>query len=141
TVDPYRARVLAEPWHHDDTLKHWLLDLHTEFFLHEVGLAAAGLLAVALCFLGLSGLWLYRRFWKTLLRLRWKSSLRMLSGDFHRMVGVGSVAFNLLLGFTGAYWNLSHVVEHWTEPHEEPADEVLFYEKLFPASLKLANLP
>nr|WP_226895354.1 PepSY-associated TM helix domain-containing protein [Luteolibacter marinus] len=141
TIDSYRADVLSRPTDHESTLKHWLLDLHTEFFVHDIGMAVAGLLGVALCFLGLSGLWLYRRFWKSLLRLRWKSSLRMLAGDFHRMVGIFSVGFNLLLGFTGAWWNLSHVVEDLTGQPADPADEVLFHEKLFPASLQLAALP
>lgn len=140
TVDPYRAEVLSAPSDHEQTLEHWLLDLHTEFFVHDIGLALVGLLGVALCFLGISGLWIYRRFWKTLLRLRWKASARMLAGDLHRMVGVFSVGFNLLLGFTGAWWNLSHVVDDWIAPHEEAADEVLFHEKLFPAQLELAAM-
>ena len=141
TVDPYRAKVLSHPLLHDSTLKGWLVDLHSAFFLKDAGLAITGLLGVALCFLGLSGLWLYRRFWKTVFRLRWKSGLRLLYGDFHRMVGVLSVGFNLLLGFTGAYWNLSHIVDHLLEDHHDPADEALFFEKLFPATLDLAALP
>jgi uncharacterized iron-regulated membrane protein len=141
TVDPYRGEVLSQPQHHDTTLKGWLLELHTAFFLQHAGLLVVGLLGVALCFLGVSGLWLYRRFWKTLLRLRWKSSLRMISGDFHRMVGVFSVGFNLLLGFTGAYWNLSHVIEDWFYPHEEEVEELPFHEKLFAASYDIDALP
>ncbi|GAA5481135.1 hypothetical protein Hsar01_00342 [Haloferula sargassicola] len=141
TLDPYRAQVLSSPQLENTTFKGWLLDLHTAFFLEHVGLAITGLLGVALCFLGLSGLYLYRRFWKSLFRLRLKSSFRMLSGDFHRLVGVWSVPFNLLLGFTGAWWNLSHVIEGLTHPHEEAADEVLFHEKLFAAGFDVASLP
>ncbi|HEY1122437.1 MAG TPA: PepSY-associated TM helix domain-containing protein, partial [Haloferula sp.] len=137
TVDPYRAKVLSNPVDHEATLKGWLLHLHMEFFLHDVGIALTGLLGVALCFLGLSGLYLYRRFWKTLFRLRFKSSFRMLSGDFHRLVGVWSTSFNLLLGFTGAYWNLTHTVEHFTQPQADPSDEALFDEKLFSSELKI----
>lgn len=140
TVDPYRAIILGDPSLNSTTLKGWVLELHTELFLGDFGVAVAGLLGVALCFLGLSGLWLYRRFWKSIFRLRWKSSARLLFGDFHRMVGVLSVAFNLLLGFTGAFWNVSHTIEHFYEPHE-PVDEVLFSEKLFPADLDIAALP
>ncbi|MCW1884153.1 PepSY domain-containing protein [Luteolibacter flavescens] len=137
TVDPYRGTVLSRPRDHDATLKGWLLELHKEFFLHDIGIAVTGLLGVALCFLGGSGLYLYRRFWKSLFRLRLKSSFRMLSGDFHRLVGVWSTGFNLLLGFTGAYWNVSHTIEHLVEPHHDAADEVLFYEKLFSSELPI----
>ncbi|MBB5353068.1 putative iron-regulated membrane protein [Haloferula luteola] len=141
TVDPYRGKVLSAPDLFDTTLKGTLLKLHTELFLHHLGLAIVGLLGVALCFLGISGLYLYRRFWKTLFRLRWKASFRMLSGDLHRQIGVLSVGFNLLLGFTGAWWNLSHVIEDFIAPHEEAADEVLFHEKLFSSEFEIEALP
>ncbi|BET68560.1 PepSY-associated TM helix domain-containing protein [Opitutales bacterium ASA1] len=137
TVDPYRGDVLTGPRHHDFTFKGWLLNLHYTFYLEDVGIAVTGLLGAALCFLGVSGIIIYRRFWKSLLRLRWRASARMLWGDVHRSVGVASVAFNLLLGFTGAFWNLSHVAEHLFDPHVDPDDEAIFHEKLFPASLPL----
>ncbi|WP_411827299.1 PepSY-associated TM helix domain-containing protein [Luteolibacter sp. AS25] len=139
TVDPYRAEVLMDPKLSEDSLASWLLELHTSLFLGHFGEALAGILGVALCFLGLSGLWLYRRFWKSLLRLRFGASWRLMTGDFHRLVGVWSVGFNLLLGFTGAYWSLSHTFEDLFFPHEE-VEEVLFYEKLFPASINLESL-
>jgi uncharacterized iron-regulated membrane protein len=140
TVDPYRAVVLGGPRLSESTLKGWVLELHSALFLGDIGVAIAGLLGVALCFLGLSGLWLYRRFWKSIFRLRIKSSMRLLLGDFHRMVGVLSVVFNLLLGFTGAFWNVSHTIEHLSEPHESE-DEVLFSTKLFPVGFDVASLP
>jgi uncharacterized iron-regulated membrane protein len=56
--------------------------------------------------LGLSGVWLYREFWSRFLRLRWRSSARLFFSDLHKTVGISSVAFNLILGFTGAWWNL-----------------------------------
>jgi uncharacterized iron-regulated membrane protein len=112
--------------------------------LKDVGLAITGVLGVALCFLSLSGLYLYRRFWKTLFRLRFKASFRMLSGDAHRMVGVFSVLPNLLLGLTGAFWNVSHTFEHLFESEEdiavEEAEEPLFYEKLFAPDFSVAAL-
>lgn len=140
TVDPYRGTVLSKPQDHHSTLKGWLLELHMELFLHDAGIAITGLLGVALCFLGGSGLYLYRRFWKSLFRLRLKSSFRMLSGDFHRLVGVWSTGFNLVLGFTGAYWNISHTIEHLTNPHHDAADEVLFHEKLFSSELGVEEM-
>jgi uncharacterized iron-regulated membrane protein len=135
TVDPYRGKVLSSPVDHESTLKGWLLHLHMEFFLHDVGIALTGLLGAVLCFLGLSGVYLYRRFWKSLFRLRLKSSLRMLTGDLHRLVGIWSTGFNLLLGFTGAYWNIAHTVEHFTGPQVDAADEPVFHEKLFSSEL------
>ncbi|MDP0489952.1 MAG: PepSY-associated TM helix domain-containing protein [Verrucomicrobiota bacterium JB023] len=135
TLDPYRGILLTQPKPHGETLKGWLLSLHESLFLKDIGLAISGLLGVALCLLSLSGIILYRRFWKTLFRLRFRASFRMLSADLHRLVGVFSVIPNLILGITGAYWNLGHTIEHLLETEEEhaaiAAQEPLFYEKLF----------
>jgi len=140
TIDPYTGRLLCQPQDYRATFKGWLLELHKELFLKDAGVLITGLLGAALCFLGLSGLYLYRRFWKTLFRLRLKASFRMISGDFHRLVGVWSTGFNLLLGFTGAYWNLGNVVEYLKKPHAVASDEVLFYNKLFPADLPIQEM-
>src|SRR5690606_37532152 len=53
-------------------------------------------------------------------RLRWGKSTRILFSDLHKFVGISSVAFNLILGFTGAWWNLSHLIGHLVE--EEHAE-------------------
>jgi uncharacterized iron-regulated membrane protein len=137
TVDPYRGTVLSGPELYATTLKGWMLDLHYTFFLHDAGVAITGLLGLALCFLGISGVWLYRRFWKTLFRLRLRASLRLLSGDVHRLVGVFSVGFNLLLGGTGAYWNLSHIVEHFIEEELPPEEEFQVPGRLYPENFDL----
>jgi uncharacterized iron-regulated membrane protein len=113
TLDPYTGRLLASPRLGTKTLTGWLLELHYTFFADHAGLLLAGLFAVMLCLLGLSGLWIYREFWKNFLTLRWGRGARILLSDLHKFVGITSVAFNLILGFTGAYWNLTHLIGHW----------------------------
>lgn len=141
TLDPYRGKILSQPELHGRTLKGWLLELHTELFLHHTGVALAGLLGLAMCFLGISGIYLCRRCWRNLFRLRWKASLRLLCSDVHRLTGVLSAGLHLLLGFTGAFWSLSHTLEDWKGGHADPGDEILFHHKLFPAGLDVASLP
>ncbi|MBE2212911.1 MAG: PepSY domain-containing protein, partial [Opitutaceae bacterium] len=51
--------------------------------------------------------------------LRWGESRRIFFSDLHKMVGISSVAFNLVLGFTGAYWNLTHVISHMVMGEDE----------------------
>jgi uncharacterized iron-regulated membrane protein len=87
----------------------WALELHYTLLLGRWGELFAGVLAVMLCLLGVSGIYLYRGFWRTLFTLRWRSSARIFFSDLHKMVGISSVAFNLILGFTGAWWNLQVV--------------------------------
>lgn len=140
TMDPYTGDILSEPVHADATFKHWILDLHSVLLMDHVGMALSGLLGVLLCFLGLSGLWIYRRFWKMIFTLRWKGGVRLLWGNVHRLTGVLSVGTNLLLGATGAYWNLTHLVEEWLHPHHDPADEAIFHEKLYPDDFPLDEM-
>jgi uncharacterized iron-regulated membrane protein len=134
TLDPYTGRLLTTPHSMETTLHGWLVKLHSEFLLGTTGVAFAGALAVILCFLGLSGLWLYRGFWKALLTLRLQRGSRILFSDTHKFVGVISVPFNLILGFTGAYWNITHTYEHVTQAEvEQPVIE----SRLYPATLSL----
>ncbi|WP_075090390.1 PepSY domain-containing protein [Verrucomicrobium spinosum] len=87
------------------------LKLHYSLLLGDWGIFFAGVLALLLCLLGLSGIYLYRGFWKTLFTLRWRSSARLFFSDLHKMVGISSVVFNLILGLTGAWWNLPVIKE------------------------------
>jgi uncharacterized iron-regulated membrane protein len=50
------------------------------------------------------------------LRLRWRRGARILCSDVHKFVGITSVPINLILGFTGAYWNLTQVAREWLHP-------------------------
>lgn len=122
TVNPYTGTLLGGPMTDHALLTGWLLELHYTFFSDHAGLWISGFLGLGLCALGLTGVWIYRRFWKSLLTLRWGESRRIFLSDLHRMVGISSVAFNLVLGFTGAYWNLTHVIGEWVmgEPDEVP---------------------
>ncbi|HLP25694.1 MAG TPA: PepSY-associated TM helix domain-containing protein [Acidobacteriota bacterium] len=109
-LDPYRGKLLSPPREETSTVTGWLLELHTAFFADHVGLVVTGMLAVMLCLLSISGVWIYREFWKHVFTLRWGRGARILFSDLHKFVGITSVLFNLLLGFTGAYWNLTHVI-------------------------------
>ncbi len=118
-VDPATGKASGPPVAMHDTLYGWFIDLHYTFFADHVGLAITALLAIVFIFLSLSGLYLHRAFFKTVFRLRWRQSWRLFSSDLHKAVGIASLPFNLLLGFTGAYWNIAHLVEEWSHDHEE----------------------
>lgn len=127
-VNPRNGIVVggAKKW--NDTFTGWLLDLHYSFLAGHAGVLVTGLLAVLLCLLGLTGLWLYRDFWRNFCTLRWRASARILFSDLHKTVGISTVAFNLLLGFTGAYWNLPHALEHYLSGgDEDPVVRQHFY--------------
>jgi uncharacterized iron-regulated membrane protein len=134
TMDPSTGRLLTQPLGDRETLTGWLLDLHYALLAGHTGMFFAGLLAATLCFLGVSGLWLYRGFWRSFFTLRWGRSARIFFSDTHKMIGISSVAFNLVLGFTGAYWNLTHVIGDLIEGHKE---EIVTTRRFYAGSLSL----
>ncbi len=123
-VDPYTGKILNRPAESGEHFTGWLLELHYMLLADHAGMFAAGVFALLLFLLGLTGLWLYRDFFRHLLRLRWKSSARIVFSDLHKFVGIHSVVFNLILGFTGAWWNLSHLLGHLVE-EAPPAEAAL----------------
>jgi uncharacterized iron-regulated membrane protein len=129
TVNQYTGQILASPRLGTETFTGWILDLHYQLLADHTGAFIAGLLGLALFLLGVTGIYLYRAFWKNLLTFRWNVSLRILFSDTHKFIGITSVAFNLILGFTGAWWNLTHIIGHWIEGEddEQPAAAVRFY--------------
>lgn len=137
TLDPFTGRVLTQPHAYNEALRGWMLELHQQFFAGDIGLAISGLFGVLLLLLGLSGVYLYREFWKHLFTFRWGRGARILFSDTHKFTGICSVGFNLIFGFTGAYWNLTHTVEHVTKPEfEQPVLE----RRLYPDTLSLDAL-
>jgi len=137
TLDPYTGRVLASPRLATSTFTGWLLELHYAFLADHTGTFIAGLFAVMLCLLGLTGVWLYREFWRNIFTLRWGRGARLLFSDLHKFIGITSVAFNLLLGFTGAYWNLTHVIGEWKNGEHE---QVRIEHRLYADNLSLDAL-
>lgn len=128
TLDPYTGRLLASPRLGTTTLTGWLLDLHYAFFADHAGLLIVGTFGLLLLALGITGVWLYREFWKNFFTLRWRRGSRLLFSDLHKFVGITSVAFNLVLGFTGAYWNFTHVIGEWIAgEHEQKKIEQRLY--------------
>ncbi len=119
-VDPTTGLPRNRDLDANETVADWLLKLHYTFFADHVGEFVVGIFGIIFCLLGITGVILYRNFWKTLFQLRWKKSARLFFSDVHKMVGISSTVFNLLLGFTGAWWNLSHLIGHLVMEAPEP---------------------
>lgn len=119
-VDQFSGETAERPLPYRDTLHGWFVDLHYTFFADHLGLGITAAFALGLIALSVTGIWIYRAFWKNLFRLRWGRSLRLFCSDLHKAVGIASAPLNLLLGFTGAYWNIAHLAHEWEEhAHEE----------------------
>jgi uncharacterized iron-regulated membrane protein len=102
-LNPYTGEILAL---RETTFFHWLLKLHYTFFLNDWGMALAFVFAVILMLSSLSGFVIFRD-WAARVKqpARWRRSARVALSDLHKIVGVATLGFNLVLGFTGAWMN------------------------------------
>ncbi|QYJ83556.1 PepSY-associated TM helix domain-containing protein [Shewanella aegiceratis] len=115
-VDPSQGSLLSQPVGLSHYLLDWLLELHYTLLADHLGLAVTALVSILLILLSLSGFILHRQFWRTFFTLRWGKSLRLFLSDSHKMLGIIGAPLFLILGFTGAWWNIEHIVEEWHEP-------------------------
>jgi len=122
TVNPYTGAILASPLDARCTLTGRIMELHYTFFAGRIGTLLAGLFAVLLCLLGLSGFWIYQDFWSNLIRLRWRAGRQIFLSDLHKTVGISTVVFQLILGFTGAYWNIPSALRQFRFPNAHPPE-------------------
>jgi uncharacterized iron-regulated membrane protein len=114
-VDGSSGALLSRPRPTDSALTDWLLELHYTFLAGHVGVAITGVFALLLCALGITGCIVYRRFWARFLTLRWGRTLRQQLGNLHKRAGIVSAPIFLILGATGAYWNITHVYQDLVE--------------------------
>ncbi|MBB3047279.1 putative iron-regulated membrane protein [Litorivivens lipolytica] len=138
-LDQYRADILALVVSTTHYLTDWLLELHFTLLLHDAGLLLSGLIAVVLCLLGITGLWLHRSFWKNLCTLRTKARRVLYYSDLHKLVGAYASPVLLILGFTGAWWNLTHFY-HELEEHADGAEHYVMQQRLYNDQLSLQAL-
>ena len=138
-LDQYRGRLLSPVLTEKDHLTDWLLSLHYTFLMHDTGLLITAALAIVLCLLGITGLILYRKFWKNLFTLRRKARLVVYFSDLHKMAGFYTSPILLILGITGAYWNIVHFV-HELEEHKDGAEHYKVEGPLYNTALSLQAL-
>lgn len=105
--DPYTGQLLGQR----DARTHffgWLLGLHYSLLAGKTGELLVGVLSVCLLFLVATGTIVYRKHvWKVLtFRHSFRfSNWRITSSSLHRLVGVWSLVFNLVMALTG-FWML-----------------------------------
>jgi uncharacterized iron-regulated membrane protein len=107
---PYTGQLLGQRNARTHCLG-WLLGLHYSLLAGKTGELLVGLLSVCLLFLVVTGTIIYRKHvWKVLtFRNSFRfSNWRITSSSLHRLIGVWSLVFNLIMAITG-FWMLRYV--------------------------------
>jgi uncharacterized iron-regulated membrane protein len=108
------------------TLQNFIRQFHVRLLLGAWGRVFVGVFGVVLALSCVTGLWIYRGWLKNLFRLRWRgASTRTRWSDVHKLAGVWSLVFNLVIGATGAVLGLENLTgnirRHWLgRPAESP---------------------
>ncbi|WP_339925225.1 PepSY-associated TM helix domain-containing protein [uncultured Cyclobacterium sp.] len=105
-VNPHTGEILGER-NYFKSFSYFLRNIHVRFYEAYFGRQIVGLAGIALFLSTITGLLIYGKFMKkqTFGKIR-KSKLRITQADIHKLVGISSVAFNLMIGITGAWLGL-----------------------------------
>ncbi|TGM34840.1 PepSY-associated TM helix domain-containing protein [Leptospira biflexa] len=118
-LDPYHGKIIGSlKEDRSDSFYGFLLVLHYSLFMGGIGYFITGCFAIVYLLLVFTGIKLYKRFWKSLIRLRWKESSQILFSDLHKFVGINAVWFHLILGITGGWWSIRDTIIR-TYPEEK----------------------
>ena len=118
-LNQYSGELLSQPVSVVHDITDWLLSLHYTFLLDFTGTVLGSIFAIILLFLGVSGIFLYRQFWKKLFTLRFGAAKRIFYSDVHKFIGITSSPVLIILAITGGYFNIAAVV-HEVSEHIEP---------------------
>jgi uncharacterized iron-regulated membrane protein len=118
-LNQYTGESLSSPVTVVHDFTDWLLSLHYTFLLDFSGTVLGSIFAIILLFLGISGILLYRQFWKKLFTLRFGAARRIFYSDVHKFFGIISSPTLIILAITGGYYNIAAVV-HEVSEHIEP---------------------
>lgn len=104
--DPYTGEYLGNALPAGWRLTTWLLDLHDNLLAGETGRAVNGVGAVFLALLSVTGAiiwWPGIQSWRRGLLIDWRANWRRLNWSLHSALGVWTVLFLFMWGFTGIY--------------------------------------
>ncbi len=118
-VDPYRGTVTGHaPWFNT---QRFFRDFHRRFFVFSWwGIWIVAIFAFVLLGSAATGLAFYKRWWAKLFTLRLRKGFRVFFSDLHRMIGVWTLLFAVLIGITGA-WYLVELPVGWADLNEKPS--------------------
>lgn len=144
SINPYTGAILREGKLRDlnPSLMHWILQFHWSFQLGIPGLLLATIFGITMLLSMLTGLIIYRKFfWRVLLfRVPFKwNNWRRASSSLHRIVGVWTLLFNVIIFFTGFWMNIFSMDPAYWKRQMRPAPENTLAEVSMDSMLRRAK--
>jgi len=137
--DPYTGEYLGHALPAGWRLTTWTLDLHDNLLAGDTGRAVNGVGALLLVLLSVTGAviwWPGAESWRRSLVIDWRANWRRLNWSLHSAVGVWTLLFLFMWGFTGVYLAFPEpfaaivdIVEPFDEENFDPrvGDTVLYW--------------
>lgn len=102
-INPYTGKILGSRLQ-KQTLHHFVVELHINLLAGELGTVVVGVCGALTVLLCITGLILWPG-WKRAIagfKIRWQAPWKLIGYDLHKVVGIVSVTFLLLIASTGA---------------------------------------
>ena len=112
-VNPYSGEILGERNYYK-TFQYYLRNIHVRFYEGFFGRQIVGLAGIALLVSTVTGFLIYGQFMKKQFfgAIR-KKNLRISQADYHKIIGMLALVFNLMIAITGAWLGLQAYLQRW----------------------------
>jgi uncharacterized iron-regulated membrane protein len=113
-VNPYNGDLLGIT-ERNNTIPNFLRQIHVRLYDGLYGRQIVGLAGIALIFSTITGLIIYGNFMKRQVfgSIRSGRGVRIASADWHKLVGISALLFNVVIAFTGAWLGLQPKLMDW----------------------------
>lgn len=110
-IDPYRAAVTGDTsWF---SIQRWLRNTHRHLFLPtRYGVPLVSALSIPLSLLIVTGLVIYKRWWRGFLAWPRRGKRRLMWGDVHRLLAVWSLWFAVVIAVSGLWYLIESLGGH-----------------------------
>lgn len=110
-IDPYRAAVTGDTsWF---SIQRWLRSTHRHLFLPtRYGVPLVSALSIPLSLLIVTGLVIYKRWWRGFLAWPRRGKRRLMWGDVHRLLAVWSLCFAVVIAVSGLWYLIESLGGH-----------------------------
>lgn len=110
-INPYTGKILGTR-DINQSLAFFIRSIHVRLYESIFGRQIVGLAGLALLFSTISGFWIYGRYMKTqffgVIRTK---NLRIEMADYHKLIGVATLVFNIIIAITGAWLGLQSYLQ------------------------------